>query len=333
MNDKCINCAACSLFAPRSFSRSAAYHVVYQQPESSHEVQQARQALLACPVAAIRLETHAEWRMSNPEWEEKDQKLVDQLSGKDGEVLPFPRPFLDDIPDVYWVGYHNSASFGAVPYLFRTSSNTWIMVDTPKYGSSAIQAITSLTGPQGPDFLFLTHVDDTADHAKWADHFAPHLRRIFHAGDLGRHNWLGDKTLENVEILLDNHQNSDELVVFSLEGERKYNVEWDEITEPVIVHTPGHSPGSISLYYNAGANCKILFSGDTYAFSTRTQTMSGFPRYGHDRKLQAIILEKLSDLDFNVVAPGHGHPRDYRGGDRQLREEEMLPALEELRNW
>ena len=107
----------------------------------------------------------------------------------------------DDVPDVYWVGHHNSASFGAIPYLFRTHDNKWIMVDTPKYGSSAIRAVTSLTGPKGPDFLVLTHVDDTADHLQWANHFAPILRRIFHSGDLGRHNWLGDKTLEDVEVL------------------------------------------------------------------------------------------------------------------------------------
>ncbi|GAX22615.1 hypothetical protein FisN_14Hh251 [Fistulifera solaris] len=206
------------------------------------------------------------------------------------------------------------------------------MVDTPKYGSSAIQAVTSLTGPHGPDYMVLTHVDDTADHQKWADRFAPHLQRIFHSGDLGPHNWLGDTTLEDVEILLEDASSLDELTVFSLNGTKRHVLDWATLTEPVIIHTPGHSPGSISLFHNAGASCKILFSGDTYAFSTRTNTMTGFPRYGHDRTLQAKTLEKLLDVNFTVVAPGHGHPRDYRGMDLQRRNEELLPALKELRN-
>ncbi|GAX10731.1 hypothetical protein FisN_14Lh251 [Fistulifera solaris] len=334
VNDQCINCAACSQFAPQSFARSEPFHVVYRQPQSALEIQQARQALLACPVAAIRVETKGERqkRRNDSEWKETDQELVDQLSGKDEDGLAFPRPFLDDIPDVYWVGHHNSASFGAIPYLFQTPDHEWIMVDTPKYGSAAVQGVTSLTGPQGPNYLVLTHVDDTADHRKWADHFAPHLQRIFHSGDLGQHNWLGDTTLEDVEILLENSPSLDELTVFSLNGTRRHEVDWATLTEPVILHTPGHSPGSISLFHNAGADCKILFSGDTYAFSTRTNTMTGFPRYGHDRKLQAKMLEKLIAVNFTVVAPGHGHPRDYRGMDPQRRYEELLPALKELRN-
>ena len=338
VNDKCINCAACSQFAPLAFSRSEPYHIVYRQPQTVLEIRHARQALLACPVAAIRLETQPELqkRTSDPniEWTTTDQKLLDGLSGKDEDVASFPRPFLDDMDDVYWVGHHNSASFGAIPYLFRTLDHTWVMVDTPKYGSRAIQAITSLTGPKGPDFLVLTHVDDTADHDKWADHFAPHLRRTFHSGDLGQHNWLGDLTLENVEILLESDPSLDEeLVVFSLHGERMHGVNWTALNEPVLIHTPGHSPGSISLFFSTEKDCKILFSGDTYAYSTRTNSMTGFPRYGDDRKLQARTLEKLSVLDFDVIAPGHGHPRDYRGLEPQVRHAEMLAALTELRKW
>merc|ERR1712165_425939 len=30
----------------------------------------------------------------------------------------------------------------------------------------------------------------------------PNMKRIFHSGDLGEHNWIGDETLEDVEVLL-----------------------------------------------------------------------------------------------------------------------------------
>lgn len=62
------------------------------------------------------------------------------------------------------------------------------MVDTPRFGKKFASCPNGMTGPKGPDFLFLTHVDDTADHGKWVlvQEF-PHLQRIFHQGDTGRH--------------------------------------------------------------------------------------------------------------------------------------------------
>ena len=82
------------------------------------------------------------------------------------------------------------------------------MVDTPKFSKSAVAAIESLTGDGRPvDCLILTHVDDTAGHNDWKDHY-PNLQRIFHSGDLGKHNWVGDTTLEHVEVLLQTNDDS-----------------------------------------------------------------------------------------------------------------------------
>ena len=350
VNDKCINCAACSGFAPQTFSRNGMYHIVHEQPKTKQEIQKARQALLACPVAAIRVETQREHekRQGDMPWSEQDQHLVQEMTGKtptsvDKEEL-FPRPLLDSVPNVYWVGHHNSASFGAIPYLVQVNSpahdgrensdRQWIMVDTPKFSPSAIRAVTSLTGPQGPSYLFLSHVDDTADHGKWAEHF-PRLKRIFHRGDLGRHNWLNDRTLEDVEILLDSHSLPPDgtLVAYSIDGEvlppRNLSTLLSTSKQPVILHTPGHSPGSISLWVDG-----VLFTGDTYSYTTRTNSMTGFPRYGNDRRQQADVLERLlKGVDYQVIAPGHGHARDYRTSDAATKSKEMEVAIEELQRW
>ena len=62
VNDRCINCAACSGFAPSIFERgktkNAHKHIVNKQPtiQNKHELEGARAALAACPVAAIRVE-------------------------------------------------------------------------------------------------------------------------------------------------------------------------------------------------------------------------------------------------------------------------------------
>jgi hypothetical protein len=123
--------------------------------------------------------------------------------------------------------HHNEASFGAVPYLLSVRHRNrpvWIIVDTPKYSIAAVNDVLSVTGESSePEYLFLTHVDDTADHGKWAERFTG-LKQIFHAGDLGRYNWIGDETLADVEILLPTQTSTtaspqcDALTAYTLDG-------------------------------------------------------------------------------------------------------------------
>jgi len=66
-----------------------------------------------------------------------------------------------------------------------------------------------------------------------------------------------------------------------------------------VIHTPGHTPGSICLY---DRKSKILFSGDTI-FSDgigRTDTPGG----NEDDLFQSI--DKVMQLDINTLLPGHG---------------------------
>ncbi len=68
-----------------------------------------------------------------------------------------------------------------------------------------------------------------------------------------------------------------------------------------VVHTPGHSPGSVSLV----ASDEAIFSGDTlFAGSIgRTDTPGG----DHDLEL-ASIRDRLFPLGDLPVYPGHGRP-------------------------
>jgi glyoxylase-like metal-dependent hydrolase (beta-lactamase superfamily II)/ferredoxin len=361
---QCINCQACSNFAPETFQRSPEdsqeYHVVHRQPSTDLEIEHARAALAVCPVSAIRVETLAERRHRAADkqaveeaWSETDDALVSRMSIATNK--PFPRAFLGDgggdggdsasVPGVYWTGHHQEASFGATPYLLQAKfdgNDVWIMVDTPKYSKSSLQAVTSVTGPEGPDYLFLTHVDDTADHGKWAEAFDS--QQIFHEGDLGQHNWIGDETLQDVEILLSLPSSSDTalasgLAAFALDGTpvslERWLAEKDASSNVIVIHTPGHSPGSICLYKRPDSTDKtgILFTGDTYGYTTRDAGhMTGFPKYGNDLRQQSKILKELLELDWQVIAPGHGHPRDYRDvkSNDNVRKKEMQQALEEL---
>ena len=65
-----------------------------------------------------------------------------------------------------------------------------------------------------------------------------------------------------------------------------------------ILHTPGHSPGSISLYW---PDNRVLITGDVlfYGGVGRTDLPGG------DGKLLKRSIERLSELDIEYVLPGH----------------------------
>ena len=65
-----------------------------------------------------------------------------------------------------------------------------------------------------------------------------------------------------------------------------------------ILHTPGHSPGSISLYWPANG---VLVTGDLLFFGSVGRT--DIP--GGDGKLLKESIERLSQLDVEYLLPGH----------------------------
>ncbi|HEY8436024.1 MAG TPA: MBL fold metallo-hydrolase [Haloplasmataceae bacterium] len=68
-----------------------------------------------------------------------------------------------------------------------------------------------------------------------------------------------------------------------------------------VLHVPGHSPGSIALYFK---EANALFSGDVLFYQSIGRTdFAG----GHFDKLKQSIQEKLFTLpDETMVYPGHG---------------------------
>ncbi|MBN2330275.1 MAG: MBL fold metallo-hydrolase [Candidatus Aenigmarchaeota archaeon] len=75
----------------------------------------------------------------------------------------------------------------------------------------------------------------------------------------------------------------------------------DEISGLRVVHTPGHSPGSICLY---DEKSRVLFSGDTiFAEGIGRTDLPG----GSELDLKNSI-EKLRGLKIDKLLPGHGNP-------------------------
>jgi len=85
VNDRCINCAACSNFAPTVFERNSDIykHVVFHQPniDKEDELESARAAMQACPVNAIKVD-HKN-NIVVEEREDEQEELKDALLSHD----------------------------------------------------------------------------------------------------------------------------------------------------------------------------------------------------------------------------------------------------------
>ena len=80
------------------------------------------------------------------------------------------------------------------------------------------------------------------------------------------------------------------------------------------IHTPGHTPGHISLFRNSDG---VLIAGDAivttkqesaYSIMLQAEVLSGPPKYfTPDWGAAARSVKELAALEPNVIATGHGH--------------------------
>jgi glyoxylase-like metal-dependent hydrolase (beta-lactamase superfamily II) len=242
--------------APASFDRVGEYSRVYAQPQTGEEEDAALRSLIACPTASIGT---------------VDRARVREAAGW------FPQRIEGE---VYFCGFHAEASFGATSYLIRRPEGN-ILVDSPRFAAPLVRKLEALGGVR---WLFLTHIDDVADHQKYADHFG--CTRVMH-----RLDWR----------------------------ERVAEVEWwVEGNDPValapgaqIWPTPGHTEGSACLHVDA----TYLFTGDTLAWQPKWEQVYAFRRAcWHDWEILRASVERLQALPFRWLLPGHGAPIELAPG-------------------
>jgi glyoxylase-like metal-dependent hydrolase (beta-lactamase superfamily II) len=93
------------------------------------------------------------------------------------------------------------------------------------------------------------------------------------------------------------------LTAFALDGTpvslELWLAETDESTNVIILHTPGHSPGSISLYKRPSIDgTGLLFTGDTYGYTTNEA--------GHTRSGASFLYKvrrAVKDFFDRIVLP------------------------------
>ncbi len=250
VDDACIACDTCRRLAPSTFGGDEDdVAFVARQPGSPGERRRALLALVACPVAAIGSLT------------------------KEG-AADAARAFPDEIaPGVLDCGYAAESSFGAASWLvLRPDGN--VLVDSPRFAAPLAARLRALGGVR---LLFLTHRDDVADHARWAE--ALGCERVLHARDVG----AGTRAVERV-----------------LEGDDPVPLAHGLSAIPV----PGHTAGSTALLVDE----TYLFTGDHLWGDARGRLGASRAVCWHDWRLQTASMEKLAALRFRWILPGHGRP-------------------------
>jgi hydroxyacylglutathione hydrolase len=86
----------------------------------------------------------------------------------------------------------------------------------------------------------------------------------------------------------------------------------DKVGKLTVIHTPGHTPGSISLY---DSEREVLFVGDAVRF-TDGRIIGPPERFTPDMKKAVQSIGKISQLEFDVMLSGHGEPLKPNASDR-----------------
>lgn len=268
VDSSCIDCDTCRWMAPETFQQVNEQSAVYHQPTNTADRLRAMQALLSCPTASIGTV----------------EKPIDMQAAQ--ETLPIP------ITDtVYHCGYHSEQSFAAASYLIvRPEGN--VLVDSPRFTPPLVKRLEALGGIR---YLYLTHRDDVADHAKFQQHFG--CDRILHADDI-------TSGTQEVEI--------------KLTGTEPYGLAPDLLIIPVPGHSKGHT---VLLYQN-----QVLFTGDHLAWSAHQQHLIAFRDFcWYSWAEQIKSMQKLADYDFEWILPGHG--RRYHS-DRATVHQALLQCID-----
>lgn len=173
------------------------------------------------------------------------------------------------------------------------------LIDTGFRGSSSsvIDFVRHLgRSPEEINLIILTH--NHIDHVGGLHELKRQTpaKVAIHRADIGERKNQPSARLEDVDI--------------KLEG--------GEILRPLggleVVHTPGHTPGSISLY---SAQHKLLFIGDALR-KRRLKLLLPPKPVSFDLRQALESARKISQLDFDTLCFGHGLPLSGVGKSRIL---------------
>ncbi|MDR3699276.1 MAG: MBL fold metallo-hydrolase [Candidatus Sulfopaludibacter sp.] len=257
----CIDCDTCRQIAPATFGETGDYSFVKLQPESPDELRAACRALVACPTGSIG---------------------AADKSGIPAAVRQFPFPLA---PRLSYCGFNSRKSFGGNSYFLEHPGGNWL-IDSPRFVEHLARRFEEKGGIR---YIFLTHRDDVADAAKYAERFQ--AERIIHRLELSAQ--------PDAERVLDGFEPVELAPGF------------------LAVPTPGHTRGHCVLLAEGG----FLFSGDHIWWSrNRGRLTASRDVCWYSWREQVASVRRLESYSFEWVLPGHGARAHFPPGEmaRQL---------------
>ena len=275
VDSTCIDCDTCRQLAPATFGETGEFSFVRMQPRDAMERRAAFRALVACPTGSIGA-------------------LIDSndKSGARAALAEFPLPIADGVS---YCGFNSPKSFGGNSYFIEHPAGNWL-VDSPRFVEHLARRFAEKGGLR---YIFLTHRDDVADAARYAQRFG--AQRIIHRLELGA-------------------QPDSERVIGSGEAGR------DPIELApgfLAIPTPGHTSGHCALLHR-----EFLFSGDHIWWSrARGRLTASRDVCWHSWAQQVQSVALLEDYSFEWVLPGHGERAHFPAPEMRSQMRRLLQAV------
>jgi glyoxylase-like metal-dependent hydrolase (beta-lactamase superfamily II) len=228
-------------------------------------------------------------------------------------------------------------AFVNVYFIHNAVEKKWVLIDAGlKRSASKIQELAdNLFWPDSkPAAIILTHghfdhVGSALELAKeWDVPVFAHLMELPYLSGLSSYPpadpWAGGGLMSVVSPAFPKGpvNLSDQIQILPQDGSLPFLPDWK------YMHTPGHSPGHISLYRKRD---RVLLAGDAFVTTrqesvwsvmTQKRTLTGPPRYFTcDWQKAAKSVKALAALEPETVATGHGQP---------MKGEEMRKLLHKL---
>lgn len=208
---------------------------------------------------------------------------------------------LENVFCYIWDGYENNCN----SFFFHDEIN--VLID-PGHGSLTDKLVAHMAAdgwsPEDVDLVVNTHAH--LDHCEGNARFLHDDRVIAAVHPLDAQYY----PLEGAHLM---RALGREAPPLCLGGFLQEDIRLGKITLQVI-HTPGHTPGGICLYWPEG---KVLVTGDTVFAGSIGRT--DFP--GADARQMRESLERLTALDVEYLLPGHN---DLVQGRERVRKNFML---------